>query len=117
MDIDATVEIETPLTTREKQIFGLMAEGMSRKQIADRLCRSARTVDRHIDHILEKIEAANATHAVSIGVARGWLRLMIKNTLCLALAVSMSQFDDEAMRVRVRTRIRTRETICASRMM
>ena len=44
-----------PLTAREQEIAGLVAEGLSNRQIAERLYLSARTVENHVTHILTKL--------------------------------------------------------------
>jgi DNA-binding NarL/FixJ family response regulator len=43
------------LTKRERQIIGLLREGMSNKEIADRLYIAVHTVKRHVHNILEKL--------------------------------------------------------------
>ena len=43
------------LTNREWEIAGLVAEGLSNREIAGRLVISKRTVDAHIEHIYGKI--------------------------------------------------------------
>ena len=43
------------LTAREKEIFALMVKGRSRKIIAETLCISPKTVDRHRSNLLEKL--------------------------------------------------------------
>lgn len=45
------------LTTREKEILGLIIEGQSSKSIGSQLNISARTVDNHRVHILSKMRA------------------------------------------------------------
>ncbi|MFB4319671.1 LuxR C-terminal-related transcriptional regulator [Actinomadura sp. 21ATH] len=44
-----------PLTDRELQVAALVAEGLSNRDIADRLCIAKRTADSHIEHILAKL--------------------------------------------------------------
>jgi DNA-binding NarL/FixJ family response regulator len=44
-----------PLTARERQIAGLVAEGLSNRGIADRLVISERTAQNHVQHILVKL--------------------------------------------------------------
>jgi len=59
------------LTDREQQVLGMMAEGLSNKEISARLGISAHTVKFHISSILGKFGAASRTEAVSIGVRTG----------------------------------------------
>jgi non-specific serine/threonine protein kinase len=44
-----------PLTSREQEIAALVAEGLSNRQIAQRLVISKRTVDAHVEHIYGKL--------------------------------------------------------------
>jgi DNA-binding NarL/FixJ family response regulator len=44
-----------PLTSREREIAELVAEGLSNRQIALQLVISKRTVDAHIEHIYAKL--------------------------------------------------------------
>ena len=48
--------IRSNLTLRQFQIFIYTIEGYSSKEIADKLCLSARTVDSHIKEILSKLK-------------------------------------------------------------
>ena len=59
------------LTDREQQVLGMMAEGLSNKEISARLAISAHTVKFHISSILGKLGATSRTEAVSIGVRTG----------------------------------------------
>ncbi|NKR45030.1 hypothetical protein GS506_07780 [Rhodococcus hoagii] len=45
----------TVLTKREHEVAELLAEGLTNKEIAQRLTISRRTVDGHVDHILTKL--------------------------------------------------------------
>ena len=44
------------LSSREREILQLLAEGNSRRRIAQLLCISAKTVDRHRDNLKEKLK-------------------------------------------------------------
>ncbi len=43
------------LTRRQREIAGLLAEGLTNKEIAARLVISQRTAETHVDHILSKL--------------------------------------------------------------
>jgi non-specific serine/threonine protein kinase len=45
----------SPLTLREHEVTLLVAEGLSNKEIADRLVLSIRTVEAHVTHVLNKL--------------------------------------------------------------
>jgi predicted ATPase/DNA-binding CsgD family transcriptional regulator len=51
----APEESPNPLTRREREIAGLIAEGLTSRAIADRLVISVRTVETHTEHILAKL--------------------------------------------------------------
>ena len=44
-----------PLTTRERQIVGVMAEGLTNKEIAWRLAIGQRTAESHVERITTKL--------------------------------------------------------------
>ncbi|MFD2414781.1 ATP-binding protein [Amycolatopsis pigmentata] len=46
---------ETPLTRREHEVAALVAQGLSNKDIATALVVARRTVESHVDHILNKL--------------------------------------------------------------
>jgi two-component system nitrate/nitrite response regulator NarL len=55
-----THQIE-PLTTRERQIVRVMAEGLTNKEIAQRLRLAEGTVKVHLHRIYRKLGIANRT--------------------------------------------------------
>ncbi|WP_245679579.1 ATP-binding protein [Actinomadura hibisca] len=57
------------LTPREREIAGLVAEGLSNRRIAERLVIAKRTVDSHVEHILAKLEVASRAQ-VAVWVER-----------------------------------------------
>jgi DNA-binding NarL/FixJ family response regulator len=59
------------LTSRERQVLGLLEEGLRQREIAERLCISHKTVGTHLEHIFSKLGARNRLHAVSLAYRRG----------------------------------------------
>lgn len=49
------------LTKREKQILGLIYEGVSNKEIAEKLSKSIRTIETHRFNIMKKLQVNNIT--------------------------------------------------------
>ena len=48
-----------PLTSREREVATLVAEGLTNREIADRLYLSERTAQNHVQHILTKLGLPN----------------------------------------------------------
>jgi DNA-binding NarL/FixJ family response regulator len=63
------------LTAREIEVLSVLADGNSNKMIADALNISEDTVKAHVKNILHKLEASDRTHAVTIALQRGFLRM------------------------------------------
>ena len=55
------------LTEREEEVFHLLARRLSDKEIADELCISARTVNRHVSNLLAKLDVHTRREAASLG--------------------------------------------------
>ena len=63
------------LTVRELQVLELIARGNGNKQIGAALNLSEDTVKGHLRSIMDKLGANNRTHAVTIGIERGFLEI------------------------------------------
>jgi DNA-binding NarL/FixJ family response regulator len=63
------------LTRREQEVLELIREGNKNKQIADQLSISETTVNFHIKNIVDKLQANDRTHAVTIALRRGLLQI------------------------------------------
>ena len=53
------------LTTRELDVLRLIANGRTNKEIADTLCLSERTIDRHVSNILGKLDVPSRAAATA----------------------------------------------------
>lgn len=59
------------LTAREREVLGLLAEGLRNKEIAARLGASEKTIQFHTANIFGKLGAQSRTEAVRIALERG----------------------------------------------
>jgi DNA-binding NarL/FixJ family response regulator len=64
---------QAAVTPRERQVLGLLAEGLTNRQIAERLTVSEHTVHRHVTNILRKLELPSRTAAAAHAVRAGLL--------------------------------------------
>jgi DNA-binding NarL/FixJ family response regulator len=63
------------LTPRELEVLRLIRDGNRNKQIAEELSISETTVNFHIKNIVDKLQANDRTHAVTIALRRGLLEI------------------------------------------
>ncbi|MFR5191624.1 MAG: LuxR C-terminal-related transcriptional regulator [Lachnospiraceae bacterium] len=71
--LKSPAEYYEPLTTMEKNVFRLMAQGMSNDEIADRLGKKTGTVKFHSNNIFRKLQVQNRQQAVNRGREIGLL--------------------------------------------
>lgn len=64
-------DIEVPLTQRESEVLGQLANGLTNKEIALALGISYETVKEHVQHILHKIGVSDRTQAAVWAVRNG----------------------------------------------
>jgi DNA-binding NarL/FixJ family response regulator len=65
--------VRTPaalLTSRETEVLGLVAKGLTNRAIAAELVLSERTVDRHVSNIFTKIGVASRAAATAYALER-----------------------------------------------
>lgn len=68
-------EATEPLTTRELEVYELIAKGLSNRDIASVLGISAHTAKFHVAQILAKVGAATRAEAVALGLRLGLIGL------------------------------------------
>jgi DNA-binding NarL/FixJ family response regulator len=72
--------MDDELTEREIDVLRLIATGNGNKQIADRLSIGEATVKSHVSNIMSKLGANDRSHAVTIGLKRGFIELDLPQT-------------------------------------
>jgi DNA-binding NarL/FixJ family response regulator len=63
------------LSAREREIIGLLADGLTGEEVAARLFLSSETVKTHIRNATTKLEARNRVHAIAIALRDGLISL------------------------------------------
>lgn len=64
-------QISSSISSREKQILGLISEGHKSNQIAEKLFISVNTVNNHRRNLIEKLNVSNSLEAVKIASKLG----------------------------------------------
>jgi two-component system, NarL family, nitrate/nitrite response regulator NarL len=67
---DATGTAAPIFTGREQQVFQLLKEGQSNKEIASALSIAEATVKNHVHHVLEKLQVSTRGRAAAVGAVR-----------------------------------------------
>ena len=76
-DLEALLPVSHParkveaLSPREVEVLGMLAEGISNKEIAARMAISEHTVKFHVASVMGKLHAGTRTEAVMLGVRMG----------------------------------------------
>ena len=74
-NVDQEQEIYDQLTPREREVLILIAEGLSNGEIADKLVISIKTVDRHRENIMRKLNMHNRIELVKYAIRTGLIEL------------------------------------------
>jgi non-specific serine/threonine protein kinase len=69
----ANAEAIDILTFREQEVLALLCQHLTNAEIAAQLSVSPRTVGTHVEHLLDKLGAANRREAARIAVQHGWV--------------------------------------------
>lgn len=71
----------TPLSARELEVLQLVAEGAANKQIADALGISIKTVEKHRDHVMHKLDIHETAGLTRYAIAAGIIESNIQITI------------------------------------
>jgi NarL family two-component system response regulator LiaR len=66
-----TSQVGHNLTSREREVLALLADGLSNAQIGEQLNVTPSTVNYHVGNILAKLGVANRTEAATMAVQQG----------------------------------------------
>ena len=69
-DHDGLARLLGQLTRREREILDHLVDGLSTRCIADRLAISERTVDKHRQRVIEKLQVPSTVHLVRMMLER-----------------------------------------------
>lgn len=72
--VDGAYGEENPLTEREKEVLGLIADGKNTKEIASELFITTGTVRNYISVILDKLGVSNRIEAITRFKEKGWFK-------------------------------------------
>lgn len=63
-------QIGKDLTTREREVLGLLCKGMTNPEIANQLSISRSTVKAHVSNILAKLGVTNRSEAIALAIEK-----------------------------------------------
>ena len=79
---------ETKLTSRESEVLQLIAEGLANKQMASELGISVKTVEKHRQHLMEKLDVHDIAGLTRLAIASGVVESSIRSTIGQILSSS-----------------------------
>ena len=69
------------LTSRELEVLQLVAEGKANKEIADHLCISIKTVEKHRHQVMRKLDLPNTASLTRYAIAHGIIESSVQVTI------------------------------------
>ena len=72
--MDSAQETDSSLTDREREVLVLIAEGLTSREIGVRLVVSPRTVDRHRENIMAKLNLHSRVELVRYAIEKGLIK-------------------------------------------
>jgi len=72
---------DTQLTSREAELLQLIAEGQANKQIASELKISIKTVEKHRQHLMEKLKIHDIAGLTRFAIAAGIIESSVQSTI------------------------------------
>lgn len=72
--MDKNIETITNLSEREKEVLSWSKRGKSSWEISAILDISERTVNFHVNNIMQKLNAVSRTQAVAVAIERGLIK-------------------------------------------
>ena len=70
-----TSQPNNELTERETEILFHICKGLSNAEIAEKLCISKRTVDKHRENLLQKTQSKNTANLVIFAIKNGYFHI------------------------------------------
>jgi len=71
----STLDPFDTLTTREREVFHLVAQGYSNNEVSEQLSISSRTVEIHRANLMRKLKLHNQTDLIRYAIKRGIIQL------------------------------------------
>jgi len=68
---NAPLTVWDTLTSREREILKLVGEGYKNREIADDLCISMKTVEKHRENLMKKLDLHTASALTSYAIEKG----------------------------------------------
>ena len=72
---------DTKLTSRELEVLQLIAEGSANKQVASELGISVKTVEKHRDHLMQKLDIHDTAGLTRYAIATGIIESSVQVTI------------------------------------